>query len=217
MNYSIEGELAQVVRLRLDSGQTCWASKGALISYTTGVEWALKMPGGPSKAVRRALAGESLALTLVKAVSDGTETILSSSQPGKIIAWHLKKQGPVVATRGSFVGAVGRIEIDVTVARSPGAAVFGGAGLFLQKLSGDGTAFIHGAGDFIHYDLGPDDVLFVSTGSLAAFSSSVDYDIQRVKGFRRIIFGGEGLFMTRLRGSGSVLLQSLKRTSGNKA
>lgn len=220
MNYSIEGELAQIVRLRLDSGQTCWAGKGTLISYTSGVEWRLKVPGGASKAVRRALSGESLALTLVEAVVDGAETILTSNQPGKIIAWDLKEQGPIVATRGSFVGAVGRkIEIDVMFARRAGAAIFGGAGLFLQRLSGDGTAFIHGAGDFIRYDLGPDadDVLFVSTGSLAAFSSSVDYDIESVKGFRRIIFGGEGLFMTRLRGPGCVLLQSLKRTSDNKA
>lgn len=216
MNYSIEGELAQVVRLRLNQGENCWAGKGALISYTSGIEWALKIPGGVGKAVRRALSGESMALTRVEATLDGAETILSSNQPGKIVAWDLNEQGPVIATRGSFVGAVGvEVEINVVVTRKAGAAVFGGVGLFLQKLSGDGTAFIHGAGDFVRYSLSPNETIFVSTGSLAAFSSSVDYDIQSVKGFRRIIFGGEGLFMTRLRGPGYVLLQSLKRTSGN--
>ncbi len=106
-----------------------------------------------------------------------------------------------------------RVDIDVRVAKRAGAAFFGGAGLFLQHVSGSGTALIHGSGDFIEHDLAAGDSLLVSTGNLAAFADSVDYDIQGVAGCRRIAFGGEGLFMTRLTGPGRVLLQSLKRTT----
>jgi uncharacterized protein (AIM24 family) len=101
----------------------------------------------------------------------------------------------------------------VVIARRAGAALFGGAGLFLQKVSGKGMVLVHGAGDFVDFRLKERESILVSTGNLAAFSESVDYDIQGIGGCRRIIFGGEGLFMTRLTGPGRVLLQSLKRTA----
>jgi len=139
--------------------------------------------------------------------------VLAANQPGKIMAWNLD-DGPVITTRGSFVAAFGRaVDIDVRVARRAGAAVFGGAGLFLQRISGSGTVLVHGAGDFIERTLADGESVLVSTGSLAAFAESVDYDIETVGGVRRVVFGGEGVFMTRLSGPGRVLLQSLKRTS----
>ena len=106
-----------------------------------------------------------------------------------------------------------RYTIDVRVAKRAGAAFFGGAGLFLQRISGSGTVLVHGSGDFIDRDLAQGEAVLVSTGSLAAFAESVDYDIQGVAGCRRVAFGGEGLFMTRLSGPGRVLLQTLKRTT----
>jgi uncharacterized protein (AIM24 family) len=105
------------------------------------------------------------------------------------------------------------VVIDVQVARRAGAAFFGGAGLFLQHISGSGTVLVHGSGDFLERDLARGEAVLVSTGSLAAFAESVDYDIQGVAGCRRIAFGGEGLFMTRLSGPGRVLLQTLKRVT----
>jgi uncharacterized protein (AIM24 family) len=158
------------------------------------------------------LSGEGISLTFLAASRDGQAAVLAANQPGKIIPWDLD-QGAVVTTRGSFVAAFGsRVDIDVQVARRAGAALFGGAGLFLQRVSGSGTALIHGSGDFLDRELATDESMLVSTGNLAAFSESVDYDIQGVAGCRRIVFGGEGLFMTRLTGPGRVLLQSLKRT-----
>jgi uncharacterized protein (TIGR00266 family) len=217
MQFVIEGELAQYVKLSLDSDDTCWASKGALVAYSPGVSWSLKIPGGMGGAARRILSGESLALTLIVASADNCEVTLATNEPGKIIAWNLE-DGPVVTTRGSFVGAFGpEISIDVSVAKRPGAALFGGAGLFLQTVSGKGTTFIHGAGDFIDYQLGVDESILVSTGNLAGFSKQVDYRVQGVAGMRRIFFGGEGLFMTRLIGPGRVLLQSLKRVAKKRS
>jgi uncharacterized protein (TIGR00266 family) len=216
MDYTIEGKLAQTVRLRLKEGEKCWASRGSLMSLDEGIEWTLKVPGGIGGAGRRMLSGEGISLILIEGRAGGGEVILSSHQPGKVIAWNLD-ESPALATRGSFIGAVGpSVDIDVRVARRAGAALFGGTGLFLQKLSGQGLAFIHGAGDFIEHDLAAGQSILVSTGNLAAFGDSVDYDVKTVGGLRRIFFGGEGLFMTRLTGPGKVLLQSLKRETGTQ-
>jgi len=213
MEYSIEGKLAQFVKLTFSKGEQCWASKGSLISYDPDIQWVLKIPGGASGATRRMFSGESMALTLISASRDGQKVLLSSNLPGKVSDWDLS-QSAVLTTRGSFVGAFGQsVDIDVVVAKRAGAAFFGGAGLFLQKISGQGKAIIHGSGDFIDLDLKEGESTLVSTGNLAAFSESVDYNIQKVSGIKRIFFGGEGLFMTKLTGPGRVLLQSLKRHS----
>ena len=213
MKYTIHGELAQVANLTLDRGDTCWASKGSIVAIDPGLSWHLKVPGGAGGAARRMRSGEGVALTFLEASEGGQRTTLAANQPGKIVAWDLDS-GPVVTTRGSFVAAFGpRIDLDVRVAKRAGAAFFGGAGLFLQRISGSGTVLVHGSGDFIERDLAQGEAVLVSTGSLAAFAESVDYNIQGVSGCRRMVFGGEGLFMTRLSGPGRVLLQTLKRTT----
>jgi uncharacterized protein (TIGR00266 family) len=213
MDYEISGELAQVAILNLAAGETCWSSKGALMSLTPGVGWTLRVPGGLGGAVRRSLSGEGISLTYIQARADRQQVHLASNQPGKIFDWDLS-DGPVLTTRGSFVAAFGaEIDINVVIARRAGAAFFGGAGLFLQQISGQGVVLIHGAGDFIDRHLQAGESILVSTGNLAAFADAVDYDIQGVAGCRRILFGGEGLFMTKLTGPGRVLLQTLKRTT----
>jgi uncharacterized protein (AIM24 family) len=119
----------------------------------------------------------------------------------------------VTTTRGSFLAAWGSdLDITVTVARRAGAALFGGAGLFLQQISGTGKVLVHASGDFYERRLADGEEILVSTGNLAAFSSQVDYDIQGVGGCRKMLFSGEGFFMTRLNGPGRVLLQTLKRS-----
>lgn len=215
MQYVISGDLAQVAMLTLSAGESCWGSKGALMSLTPGVEWTLRVPGGLGGAVRRSLSGEGISLTYIQAKQDNQQVVLTSNHPGKITGWDLA-DGPVLTTRGSFVAAFGAdIDISVVVARRAGAALFGGAGLFLQQISGTGVVLIHGAGDFIDRQLQPRETILVSTGNLAAFAGEVDYDIQGVAGCRRVLFGGEGLFMTRLTGPGRVLLQTLKRRSSS--
>jgi uncharacterized protein (TIGR00266 family) len=212
MRYSIEGTLAQTARLSLSPGEDCWASKGALMALDPDVRWTLKIPGGLSGTIRRMMSGEGLALTYIHGDREGQNVMLSANQPGKIISWDLDQDGPVITTRGAFVAAFGpQIHIDVTIARRAGAAIFGGAGLFLQKISGQGTVLVHGAGDFIERNLAERESTVVSTGNLAAFADSVDYSIRATGGVRRVLFSGEGLFMTQLTGPGRVLLQTLKR------
>jgi uncharacterized protein (TIGR00266 family) len=214
MHYEIHGEIAQQVRIDLDPGAALWSSRGGLMAFSPQVDWKLRVPGGLGGAVRRSLAGEGIALTYIETAAEGQYVLLASNAPGHIIAWDLA-DGPVVATRGSFLAAWGDdIDISVIIARRAGAALFGGAGLFLQRVSGSGTVLIHGSGDFQERRLEQGESMLISTGHLAAFADSVDYNIETVAGLGRIFFGGEGLFMTRLSGPGRVLLQSLKRSTG---
>ncbi|HMN96820.1 MAG TPA: AIM24 family protein [Phycisphaerales bacterium] len=214
MELTIGGSIAQYARLALDEGDTLWASRGALISYSAGIRWRLRVPGGIGGAVRRSFAGEGAALTYVECDGPNERIELGSTQPGHVDAWDLAR-GPIIATRGSFLAAWGpAVTIDVTIARRVGAALFGGAGLFLQRISGQGIALIHGSGDFIRHELAPGERLIVSSGNLAAFSSTVDYRIRGVGGCMKMLFGREGIFMTELVGPGSVLLQTLKRGRG---
>ena len=210
MQYEIFGEFAQFARLTLTEGERCWASKGGIMSYTDGIDWRLRVPGGVAGAARRVVSGEGIALTHIEATRTGGSVSLTSGQPGRIFVWDLA-DGSVVTTRGSFLAGWGDIDISVTVARRVGAAIFGGAGLFLQRVAGRGIVLVHASGYLDDRRLAPGEVLTVSTGHLAAFADSVDYDIRYVGGMRKALFGGEGLFMTRLVGPGRVLLQTVKR------
>ena len=205
--YQLHGEIAQTVELTLERNQTIWASKGAIVAHDSGIEWHLKVPGA---AVSRLLSGEGIAMTHIESSRAGARVRLGANETGKIAVWDLV-HGPVTCTSGSFVAALGDVNIEVTVARRFGAAMFGGSGLLLQKISGHGLVFIHGAGDFVQRDLDPGEPLTISTGNLAAFSSRTDYDIVGVGGCIKILCGREGLFMTRMTGPGRVLLQSQKR------
>lgn len=209
-HISVDGLIAQTVTLSLDRGQGLWCSKGSLLGYSDGVDWTLKAPGGASKAVGRVLSGEGATLTRVTSNRTNGRVILGANQPGKLVTWDLKR-GPIVCTSGSFLAALGDVDISVTAARSAGAMLFGGAGLFMQRLSGDGLAIVHGSGDFIERQLRGGEKFLVSTGNLAVFSGNVQYNIRRTGGCLKSLFGGEGIFMTEMTGPGWVMLQSLKK------
>ncbi len=216
MHYQISGEIAQIVRLDFEPGESAWASKGSIMAYSPGLQWHLKVPGGVGGAMRRSLAGEGVALTYLQTEQPDQFALLAANAPGHIEVWDLEQDGPVITTRGAFLAAWGAdLDISVMVARRAGAALFGGVGLFLQRISGVGTVLVHGSGDFSDRKLASGESLLVSTGNLAAFSDSVEYDIQGVGGCRKVLFGGEGLFMTQLTGPGRVLLQTLKRGHGS--
>lgn len=207
---SIDGVIAQTLSLTLEQGQTLWASRGSLLSFDDKIDWTLKIPGGAGKTVRRMMSGEGVALTHITAREAGAHLTLAANQPGRLATWDLDR-GAIICTSGSFVAALGDVDIDLTMARSAGAMLFGGAGLFLQKLSGTGIAVVHGSGDFVERQLAPGEKLLVSTGNLALFSADVKYGVKGVGGCRKMLFGGEGLFMTELTGPGWVMLQSLKK------
>ncbi len=209
MNIEISGTIAQYATLEPDRGEVIWASNGSLMSYSRGIKWELAVPGGLSGALRRSLSGEGLSLTKIIASGPQQELLLSANSPGHIVPWQLNNSA-VITTRGSFLAAWGDIDITVSIAKRAGAAVFGGAGLFLQKISGSGVVLVHGRGDLGKRELKPAEELLVSTGNLAAFDAKVDYNIEAVGSVRKFFFAGEGLFLTKLLGPGQVILQSLK-------
>ncbi|NIO00756.1 MAG: hypothetical protein GTO42_01235 [Candidatus Latescibacteria bacterium] len=212
MDVRIHGTVAQTAQLSLQKDESLWASKGSIVSYSSGLEWDVRVPGGISAAVKRVFSGEGVALARIVATSDEQRVTLGANEPGHIASWDLADEGPVLTTRGAFLAAWGsNIEISIAVARRAGAALFGGAGLVLQRVEGSGTVLIHGRGDFQREELREGEEIIVSTGNLAAFAKTVGYDVQRVGALRKTLFGKEGFFMTRLAGPGIVLLQTLKR------
>jgi uncharacterized protein (TIGR00266 family) len=216
MNFEISGVISQYVTVNLEPGESCWTMPGGMISFDGDVDWAVRVPGGVTGAIKRIMSGENFKMTYITAKKQGGKIHFNSNLPGKVYAWDLKN-GDVITTRGSFIGAVGDIDISVTVAKKAGAALFGGAGLILQTITGTGTVFVHGLGDFIEYDLTEQDSMQISSGNLAAFSRTADYDIKSVGSIGKTIFGGEGLFMTKISGPGKVLLQSMKKGSESAA
>ena len=216
MEYQIRGSIAQYVTLEPDRSEVIWASNGSLMSYSQAINWRLSVPGGVSAALKRSLSGEGISLTQISATAPQQEVKLSANSPGHIMPWQIENAA-VITTRGSFLAAWGDIDISVTVARRAGAALFGGAGLFLQRIQGTGTVLVHGRGDLEERILKTGEQLFVSTGNLAAFAAEVDYDIQAVGSVRKFLFAGEGLFLTRVSGPGKVILQSLKPMLSSKA
>ncbi|NLE77067.1 MAG: AIM24 family protein, partial [Chloroflexi bacterium] len=130
--------------------------------------------------------------------------------PGKIVPLHLGELGGrFLCQKDSFLCAAGGTDVEVAFTKRLGAGLFGGEGFILQRLEGDGLVFVHAGGTVIHRMLGSGETLRVDTGCLVAFAPTVDYDIQFVGGFKNALFGGEGLFLTKLTGPGLVYLQSL--------
>ena len=213
MEYEIKGVINQTLSVALEAGEAFWASKGMIVSYDESIDWGVKTLGGVGRTVSRMLSGESLALAYITAREKG-KINFAAREPGRLVSWNLAEQGEVVALRGTFLAAYGDIDIRVTRAKRVGAMFFGGGGLLLQNISGSGLVFLSAKGDLVDTSLAEGESLVVSTGNLAAFSKSCDYKIRGVGGCLKMLFGGEGIFMTELTGPGRVLVQTLKRGTG---
>ncbi|MHC4599321.1 MAG: TIGR00266 family protein [Planctomycetota bacterium] len=210
MEYEIKGVINQTLSVSLEAGEAFWASKGMIVSYDETIDWGVKTLGGVGRTVSRMLSGESLALAYITARDKG-KVNFAAREPGRLVSWNLAEKGEVVALRGTFLAAYGDIDIRVTRAKRMGAMFFGGGGLLLQNISGTGLVFLSAKGDLVDTSLAEGESIVVSTGNLAAFSKSCDYKIRGVGGCLKMLFGGEGIFMTELTGPGRVLVQSLKR------
>lgn len=213
LDYTIQGDNLQVVRIRLKPGQEVYAEAGKMLFKTASVQWESRMSGQSFGekiwgALKRKLMGESLFWTYFRASAPG-EVGFAGSYPGRIQALDLKAGQAILAQRDSFVCAQSSTRVDIAFVKKIGSGLFGGEGFILEKITGPGTAFIHAGGDFVEFTLGPGEVLQVDTGCIVAFEESVDYDVQFAGGIKTAIFGGEGLFLATLRGPGKVIIQSM--------
>jgi uncharacterized protein (TIGR00266 family) len=176
-----------------------------------GIEMQTGTGGGIFKGFKRAITGESFFITTFMNNGNGkSRAAFAAPYPGKIIPIELSDfGGKILCQKDSFLCAAKGVEIEIALTKKLGAGIFGGEGFILQRLEGDGLAFVHAGGTVIEKDLAAGETLRVDTGCLVAFATSVEYDIQFVGGFTNALFGGEGLFLATLTGPGKIYLQSL--------
>jgi uncharacterized protein (TIGR00266 family) len=211
IDYKLYGADLQLVEIELDPGEGVRAEVGTMTYMEQAIQMQTTTGGGFFAGFKRMLTGDGFFISTF--INSGTRKAhigFSAPYPGEIIVLDLDQLGGTfLCQKDSFLCAANGIDINVAFTKRLGAGFFGGAGFILQELRGNGLAFIHAGGTLIEKRLGVGDVLRVDTGCLAAFSPSVDYDIQFVGGFRNALFGGEGLFLAQLTGPGLVYLQSL--------
>jgi uncharacterized protein (TIGR00266 family) len=211
VDYTIFGDDMQLVEIALDPGEGVRAEAGTMAYMENGIDMQTGTGGGVLKGLKRAVTGESFFITTFhNSANAPTRVAFSAPYPGKIIPIELREfGGQILCQRDSFLCAAQGIEVEVAFTKRLGAGFFGGEGFILQKLQGDGRAFVHAGGTIIEKDMAAGETLKVDTGCLVAFAPTVDYDIQFVGGFTNALFGGEGLFLAKMTGPGKVYLQSL--------
>jgi uncharacterized protein (TIGR00266 family) len=221
IDYRIFGEEMQCVEIELDPQETVVAESGSFMMMDREVQMETIFGDGskPSggfmskifSAGKRLLTGESLFMTAFTNTGQGKKrATFASPYPGKIIPLDLfELQGKVICQKDAFLCAAKGVSVGIEFQRKLGTGLFGGEGFIMQKLEGDGLAFVHAGGTIIEKQLQPGEMLKIDTGCIVAFTSGVNYDIQFVGGIKNTIFGGEGLFFATLTGPGKVWIQSL--------
>lgn len=221
IDYKIYGEEMQYVEVELDPGETAIAESGAFMMMDDGVQMETIFGDGAKAntgffgklmaAGKRVITGESLFMTAFSNVGQGKKKVsFASPYPGKIIALDLMELGgKIVAQKDAFLAAAKGVSVGIEFQRKLGTGLFGGEGFIMQKLEGDGMAFVHAGGHVFERVLQPGELLRIDTGCLVAYTQTIDYDIQFVGGIKNTLFGGEGLFFATLRGPGKVWIQTL--------
>ncbi|MBW2611200.1 MAG: TIGR00266 family protein [Deltaproteobacteria bacterium] len=220
VDYEIIGDDIQIVEIELDPGETVIAEAGAMNYMEDGIAFDTRMGDGSQpesgffgklmSAGQRVMTGESVFLTHFTNQSAGKKRVaFAAPYPGKIIPINMAKvNGELLCQKDAFLCAALGTEIGIAFNKRLGTGFFGGEGFIMQRLRGDGRAFVHAGGTVIKKKLN-NETLRVDTGCLVAFTSGIDYDIQRSGSLKSMFFGGEGLFLATLQGTGTVLLQSL--------
>ena len=206
MNYEIKGNVVPAVEVSLSRGESVFTQSGGMFYQTEGIKMDTTR-GGLFKGIGRMFAGESMFMATYTATQDA-KVAFASTLPGSIIPVDVS-EGRFTIQKGAFLAAESSIELRTTFNKKLGTGFFGGEGFILQELSGRGIAFLEVDGDAIEMNLAPGEVLKVDTGNLVGFEDSVRYEVESVKGLGNILFGGEGLFLTRLTGPGKVILQTM--------
>jgi uncharacterized protein (TIGR00266 family) len=220
VDYKVIGDDIQIVEVELDPGETVIAEAGAMNYMDDGITFEAKMGDGSKPdggffgklmdAGKRVITGESIFLTHFTNSGSGKKSVaFAAPYPGKIIPIDMTKvNGELLCQKDAFLCAALGTEIGIAFTKRLGAGFFGGEGFILQRLRGDGMAFVHAGGTIIKKKLN-NDTIRVDTGCIAAFTSGINYDIERAGSLKSMFFGGEGLFLATLSGTGVVLLQSL--------
>ena len=208
MQYRIIGENLPAVICQLDPGETMISQSGSMAWMSPNMRMQTSA-GGFGKAFGRLFSGESLFLNHYAAAGGPGEISFASSFPGHIRAVQIRPGKEMIVQKSGFLAAEAGVELSVHFQKRFGSGLFGGEGFIMQRLSGNGTAFIEIDGSAMEYDLTADQAMVVGTGYLAAMDATCTLEVVSVPGFKNVLFGGEGLFNTLVRGPGKVIVQTM--------
>ena len=222
IDYEIVGQEMQFVQITLDPGEACIAEAGSFMYMDPGIQMETIFGDGSGQsgggfmgsllqAGKRVLTGESLFVTVFgNAAAQRQQVAFAAPYPGSIVALDLRRHGgSVLCQKDAFLCAAKGVGVGIAFHRKLAAGLFGGEGFILQRLDGDGLAFVHAGGTVVERQLAAGETLRLDTGCLVAFETTVQYDVQMVSGIKTALFGGEGLFYATLTGPGKMWMQSL--------
>ena len=209
MKATIFGNDLPGVSIVLDKGESVYTQSGGMAWMDDGITMNTNVKGGLMKGLGRMFSGESLFMATYTSMLPSQEIVFASTFPGKIIELDLTSGQDWICQKSSFLVGEPSVNLSVEWTKRASAGFFGGEGFILQRLSGHGKVFLEVAGSVVKRELKPGEVIKVDTGNVVAFNRQVSYEIEMVKGFKNIFFGGEGLFLTKLTGPGTVYLQTL--------
>jgi uncharacterized protein (TIGR00266 family) len=210
IDYRIEGDHAPLLTVTLDPGEAVQAEAGAMVMMDQHIKMTTELSGGLLGRLFRKFSGESLFLTFFVNEGDERQDVsFAGSMPGQIRAMDLSQnEGLFYCQRDAYLCSARGVDVSIALTRKLGAVFFGGEGLILQKLEGDGLAFLNAGGTLVERELAAGQRITIDTGCLVGFSGTCDYDIAFQKGIKNLVFGGEGIFVTHVTGPGRVIVQT---------
>lgn len=208
MEYKIVGEPLPAVICRVGAGETLITERGAMCWMSPNMKMSTNA-GGFGKALGRMFSGDTIFQNQYTPQGGPGEIAFASSFPGQIRAFQIAPGKDMICQKSAFLASESGVELSVFFRKKLGAGLFGGEGFIMQRLSGQGTAFVEFDGFVCEYELGAGQSIIVDTGYVAAMDSTCSMDIQTVPGMKNIVFGGEGIFNTVISGPGKVYLQTM--------
>ncbi len=208
MRYNIQGDNLPVVICNLEPGESMISEAGARTWYRGNVMTETTSGGGAKKVLGRMFSGESLFLSVYTAQSP-SEIAFASSFPGRIIVRQLAPGESIICQKSAFLASTAGVDLSIHFHKRLGSGFFGGEGFIMQRVTGPGLVFLELDGHCVEFDLAPNEPLVCDTGVLAIMDATCSLDVQMVKGFKNVFFGGEGLFDTLVTGPGKVYLQTM--------
>jgi len=208
LRYQTIGDNLQFVSVELEEGESIFAEAGAMVYMSSNMNIETKAKGGVFKGLKRKLMGESFFQNTYRSAGGTGIVAFAGNAPGKVKALNIQPGMQINMQKDAFICATEGINLDLTRQKKIGAIAFGGEGLWLQKITGHGTCWIHAGGDFVEFDLAQGQMMKVDNGNVVAWDATVVYGMERVGSMKSTIFSGEGLVAT-LTGPGKIILQSM--------
>lgn len=209
MKYDIVGTTVPYVQMSLENGHSVYTQSGGMCWRDENFEMVTDTKGGFLKGLGRVLSGDSLFMNTYKATKDNAHISFAATVPGEIIPLTLTSSHPgIIAQKGSLLCAEEGIELNIAFTKRFSAGLFGGEGFILQDIQGNGTIFLEVSGNIKKMELKDGESILIDTGNVVYFDKTCTYSIETVKGVKNVLFGGEGFFLTKVTGPGTVVMQS---------